>query len=64
MPATESKKQVGVRGRKWRAPNCSGRAMRILERNWRCRLGESEMLSEDATVGRRRACQERQLATS
>jgi hypothetical protein len=24
--------------------------MQVLERNWRCRLGESEMFAEDATV--------------
>jgi hypothetical protein len=28
-------------------------AMQVLGRNWRCRLGESEIFSEDATVERR-----------
>jgi hypothetical protein len=31
-------------GRNWRAPNCTGQGMQILERNWRCRLGDSNMI--------------------
>jgi putative endonuclease len=64
MPRTESKQQLGVRGEGLACAELERQGMQVLERNWRCRLGESEMLSEDATVGRSRACQERQLATS
>ena len=40
MPATESKKQLGVRGEDLACAELVRLGMRVLERNWRCRLGE------------------------
>jgi hypothetical protein len=40
MPGTESKKQLGVRGEELACAELERQGMRVLERNWRCRLGD------------------------
>ena len=45
MPATESKKQIGIRGEDLACAELQRQGMQILERNWRCRLGEPNMLA-------------------
>ena len=44
---------IGVRGEDLACAELERQGMQVLERNWRCRLGESEMSSEDA-IGERR----------
>jgi Uncharacterised protein family UPF0102 len=44
MPATESKKQLGVRGEDLACAELERQGMQVLERNWRCRLGEIEIV--------------------
>src|SRR5215207_5065698 len=43
MPATEPKKQLGVRGEDLGCAELERQGLRVLERNWRCRLGEPDM---------------------
>ena len=47
MPKTESKQQLGVRGEDLA---CAERwqGMQVLERNWRCRLGEIDIVAAEA----------------
>jgi hypothetical protein len=54
MPKTESKQQLGVRGEDLACAELERQGLQVLERNWRFRLGDSEMFSEDAAVERRK----------
>jgi putative endonuclease len=47
MPATESKKQLGVRGEDLACAELVRQGMQVLERNWRCRLGEIDIVAAD-----------------
>jgi Holliday junction resolvase-like predicted endonuclease len=42
MPKTECKQQLGVPGADMACAELERQSMQVLERNWRCRLGESE----------------------
>lgn len=48
MAASESKKQLGVRGEDLACAELERQGMRILERNWRCRLGEIDIIAAEA----------------
>ena len=48
MPETESKKQLGVRGEDLACAELERQGMRVLERNWRCRLGEIDIVAAEA----------------
>ena len=47
MVATESKKQIGVRGEDLACAELERQGMRVLERNWRCRLGEIDIVAAE-----------------
>jgi putative endonuclease len=47
MPAAESKKQLGVRGEDLACAELERQGMQVLERNWRCRLGEIDIAHID-----------------
>ena len=48
MAASESRKQLGVRGEDLACAELERQGMRILERNWRCRLGEIDIIAAEA----------------
>jgi putative endonuclease len=48
MPATESRKQLGVRGEDLACAELERQGMQVLERNWRCRLGEIDIVAAEA----------------
>jgi Uncharacterised protein family UPF0102 len=48
MPATAPKKHLGVRGENFACAKLERQDMRVLERNWRCRLGEIEIVAAEA----------------
>ena len=48
MPAAKSKKQVGVRGEDLACAERERQGMQVLERNWRCRLGEIDIVAAEA----------------
>lgn len=48
MAATESKKQIGVRGEDLACAELERQGMQVLERNWRCRLGEIDIVAADS----------------
>ena len=48
MAASESRKQLGVRGEDLACADLERQGMRILERNWRCRLGEIDIIAAEA----------------
>ncbi|HET9301288.1 MAG TPA: YraN family protein [Propionibacteriaceae bacterium] len=48
MPAAKSKKQVGVRGEDLACAELERQGMQVLERNWRCRLGEIDIVAAEA----------------
>ena len=48
MPVTESKQQVGVRGEDLACAELERQGMQVLERNWRCRLGEIDIVAAEA----------------
>ena len=50
MPATESKKQIGIRGEDLACAELQRQGMQILERNWRCRLGEIDIVAAESAV--------------
>ena len=50
MPATESKKQIGIRGEDLASAELQRQGMQILERNWRCRLGEIDIIAAEFGV--------------
>jgi putative endonuclease len=47
MPATEPKKQLGVRGEDLGCAELERQGLRVLERNWRCRLGEIDIVAAE-----------------
>ena len=49
MPATESKKQIGVRGEDLACAELQRQGMQILERNWRCRIGEIDIVAAETS---------------
>jgi putative endonuclease len=50
MPKTGSKQQLGVRGEDLTCAELQRQGMQVLERNWRCRLGEPlQSLARDDT---------------
>jgi putative endonuclease len=48
MAATESKKLIGVRGEDVACAELERQGMRVLERNWRCGLGEIDIVAAEA----------------
>ena len=48
MPKTESKQQLGVRGEDLACAELERQGMQVLERNWRCRLGEIDIVAAEA----------------
>jgi putative endonuclease len=48
MPRTGSKQQIGVRGEDLACAELERQGMRVLERNWRCRLGEIDIVAAEA----------------
>jgi putative endonuclease len=48
MTAAVSKKQIGVRGEDLACAELERLGMQILERNWRCRLGEIDIVAAEA----------------
>jgi putative endonuclease len=48
MAATEPKKQLGVRGEDLACAELERQGMQIWERNWRCRLGEIDIVAAEA----------------
>ena len=51
MAARESKRQIGVRGEDLACAELERLGMQILERNWRCRLGEIDIVAAEAGAG-------------
>jgi putative endonuclease len=47
MVATESKKQIGVRGEDLACAELQRQGLQILERNWRCQLGEIDIVAAE-----------------
>jgi putative endonuclease len=47
MVVTESKRQLGVRGEDLACAELERQGMRVLERNWRCRLGEIDIVAAE-----------------
>ena len=48
MPGRESKKQIGVRGEDLACAELERQGLQVLERNWRCRLGEIDIVAAEA----------------
>jgi putative endonuclease len=48
MPVMESKKQLGVRGEDLACVELERQGMQVLERNWRCRFGEIDIVAAEA----------------
>ena len=48
MRAAESKKQLGVRGEDLACAELERQGLQVLERNWRCRLGEIDIVAAEA----------------
>jgi putative endonuclease len=47
MPKTQSKQQLGVRGEDLACAEMERQGMQVLERNWRCRLGEIDIVAAE-----------------
>jgi putative endonuclease len=47
MPKTESKKEIGVRGEDLACAELERQGMQVLGRNWRCRLGEIDIVAAE-----------------
>jgi putative endonuclease len=47
MAARESRKQLGVRGGGFDCAELERQGVRVLERNWRCRLGEIDIVAAE-----------------
>jgi putative endonuclease len=47
MPRTESKQQLGVRGEDLACAELERQGMQVLERNWRCRRGEIDIVAAE-----------------
>jgi hypothetical protein len=50
MPKTESKQQLGLRGEDLTCAELERQGIQVLERNWRCRLGESSCFNAVPTL--------------
>ena len=50
MPRTESKRQLGIRGEDLACAELERQGMQILERNWRCGLGEIDIVAAEKGV--------------
>ena len=48
MPKTRSKQQLGVRGEDLACAELEQQGMQVLERNWRCHLGEIDIVAAEA----------------
>jgi putative endonuclease len=48
MVTRESKKQIGVRGEDLACAELERQGLQVLERNWRCRLGEIDIVAVEA----------------
>jgi putative endonuclease len=48
MPAKESKRHIGARGEDLACAELERLGMQVLERNWRCRLGEIDIVAREA----------------
>ena len=48
MATRESKKQLGVRGEDLACAELERQGLQVLERNWRCRLGEIDIVAAEA----------------
>ena len=48
MPKTESRQQLGVRGEDLACAELERQGMQVLQRNWRCRLGEIDIVAAEA----------------
>ena len=48
MAMRESKKQIGVRGEDLACAELERQGLQVLERNWRCRLGEIDIVAAEA----------------
>jgi putative endonuclease len=48
MPKMESKRQLGVRGEDLACAELERQGMQVLERNWRCRLGEIDIVAAES----------------
>ena len=47
MPGRESKKQIGVRGEDLACAELERQGLQVLERTWRCRLGEIDIVAAE-----------------
>jgi putative endonuclease len=47
MPKAESKQQLGVRGEELACAELERQGLQVLERNWRCRLGEIDIVAAE-----------------
>jgi putative endonuclease len=47
MPKTQSKQQLGVRGENLACAELERQGMQVLERNWRCQLGEIDIVAAE-----------------
>ena len=47
MPKAGSKQQLGVRGEDLACAELERQGMQVLERNWRCRLGEIDIVASE-----------------
>jgi putative endonuclease len=50
MPAMESKKQLGARGEDLACAELGRQGLQVLERNWRCRLGEIDIVAAEPSA--------------
>jgi putative endonuclease len=48
MATRESKKQIGVRGEDLACAELERQGLQVLDRNWRCRLGEIDIVAAEA----------------
>ena len=48
MAMRDSKKQIGVRGEDLACAELERQGLQVLERNWRCRLGEIDIVAAEA----------------
>ena len=47
MPKTRSKQQLGVRGEDLACAELERQGLQVLERNWRCRMGEIDVVAAE-----------------
>jgi putative endonuclease len=50
MPRTDCKRQLGVRGEDLACAELERQGMQVLERNWRCRHGEIDIVAAEASA--------------